>query len=128
MRAIAYSFWALVITIALLTTAVIKLMADTPTPPHIPNECPETMVCYEAYGPPVEPEYILNGSIVMVNFVAEEDMPDGYEAYAQYSVDFDANLSFCLITTVIPKQTLGDSKMDALGHELLHCITGGFHP
>lgn len=127
MKAITYSFWALVITIALLTTAVLKLMAHNPTPPHIPNECPESMVCFEAYGPPVEPQYILNGSIILVRFIDESDMPDGYEAYAEYDVDFEANMSWCLITTIMPEQVLGDSRMDALGHELLHCLTGSFH-
>lgn len=128
MRAIAYSFWALVITVALLTTAVIKFMTEDPEPPQVADTSSEPIVCYEAYGAPVEPEYILNGSVVLVQFIAEEDMPDGMEAYAQYSVDFDTNTSLCVITTILPIRVLGDSKMDALGHELLHCITGSFHP
>lgn len=122
MKAIAFSFWTLVITIALLTTAVIKLMTG-PT-----DTCPESMVCFEAYGAPVEPEYILDGSLVFVRWVDESDMPDGYAGYAEYVADFESNLSLCVITTTIPTQVLGDSAMDTLGHELLHCLTGSFHP
>lgn len=125
MKAIAFSFWALVITVALLTTAVIKLMTSPPPPS---DTCPETMVCYEPYGAPVEPEYILQGSVVMVRFIDESAMPDGYDAYAEYVADFENNLSWCVITTVMPEQVLGDPKMDALGHEMLHCIVGAFHP
>lgn len=129
MRALTYSFWALVITIALLTTGIIKLMTD-PTPPPIADirPVPEDLYCYEPYGAPVEAEYILLGSVVVVNFIAHEDMPDGLEAYAEYVADFENNLSFCKITTVMPERMLGDHRMDALGHELLHCLTGAFHP
>ena len=126
MRAITFSFWALVTTIALTTTAVIKLMTDTPT--ALSDTCPETMVCYEPYGSSVEPEYILAGTIVQVKFVSADELPDGFEAYAQWEVDTDKNISWCIITTTLPKQVLGDAAMDALGHELLHCITGQFHP
>lgn len=128
MRAITYSFWALVITVALLTTGIIKLMTDDPTPPPLADTCPESMICYEPYGAPVEPEYILDGSIVLVRFVDASTLPDGLEAYAEYVADFDANISFCVITTVMPQQMLGDPAMDALGHEMLHCLTGAFHP
>jgi hypothetical protein len=126
MRVLGGIFWITISSGFLIGWSLMRLL--TPEPPHIPTQCPEGMVCYEAYGPPVEPEYILNGSLVVVQWVAEEDMPDGYEAYAQYSVDFENNASYCLITTTMPEQVLGDSKMDALGHELLHCITGAFHP
>jgi hypothetical protein len=124
MKFLTWGFW---FTVA-MTIAVMLVITGQPDTPHIPNECPETMVCFEAYGPPVTPEYILSGSIVLVKFIDQSDMPDGYEAYAEYEVDFANNLSYCLITTSLPEQVLGDSKMDALGHELLHCITGNFHP
>ena len=125
MRAITYSFWALVITVALLTTGIIKLMTNPPPPS---DTCPETMVCYEPYGAPVEAEYVLTGAIVVVNFIDESEMPDGMEAYAEYVADFENNFAWCRITTLFPERMLGDPKMDALGHELLHCITGAFHP
>ena len=86
------------------------------------------MICYEPYGAPVEPEYILDGTIVLVRFVDSYTLPDGMAAYAEYVADFDANASFCVITTTLPEQTLGDPAMDALGHEFLHCLTGSFHP
>jgi len=121
MRAITYSFWALIVTVALLTTAVIKLMSDDPTPPS-------DQVCYEPYGAPVEPEYILAGTVVSVKFVDPSDMPDGYAAYAIYQADLDTNWSVCHIVSMFPQQVLGDERMDALGHELLHCLTGAYHP
>lgn len=130
MRAITYSFWALVITVALLTTGIIKLMTDDPTPPPLADisPAPDDLYCYEPYGAPVEAEYVLDGSVVLVRFIDKSDMPDGYDAYAEYIADFDANISLCVITTMMPEQVLGDSRMDALGHELLHCLTGAFHP
>lgn len=124
MKALTYSFWAVTILVALLTTALIKLMTADPTPS---DTCPENMVCYVPYGEAVEPEYVLEGTIVKVNFIDPADMPDGYEAYAQFTVDPNQKFSWCVITTTMPEHVLGDSAMDALGHELLHCLTGQFH-
>ena len=131
MKALTYTFWAFVIIIAGLMFALTRLLGTPGTslsePQPLSDTCPETMVCYEPYGSSVEPEYILAGTIVQVKFVSADELPDGFEAYAQWEVDTDKNISWCIITTTLPKQVLGDAAMDALGHELLHCITGQFH-
>jgi len=114
-------FWLVLFTGAGLSYGLMKWMTTDPAPPS-------DQVCYEPYGPPVIAEYFLRGSIVMVNFIDKDDMPDGYEAYAEYTPDFDNNFSWCLITATLPEQVLGDPAMDALGHELLHCISGAYHP
>lgn len=92
------------------------------------DTCPETMICYEPYGAPVEAEYVFGGSIVRVDFVDESELPDDAEAIAEYVPNFEKNFSWCKITTLFPERVLGDPRMDALGHELLHCIIGDFHP
>lgn len=93
------------------------------------NTCPETMYCYEPYGAPVEAEHVMQGAIVQVNFLpaGHQDL-HGSEAIATWVVDYDNNVSWCVINTQFPEQVLGDPRMDALGHELLHCIIGEFHP
>ena len=89
---------------------------------------PEHLICYEPYGAPVEAEYVLQGTILKVIWTAPEDMPEDTEAYARWVVDWDANASWCVIHAQFPEQVLGDPRMDALGHELLHCLVGDFHP
>lgn len=125
MKVASTVLWITLLSGVLLGVSVKRLAPDTPPPTDV---CPESMICYEPYGAPVEAKYFLNGSIILVSFIDAADMPDGVEAYAQYAADFENNLSFCVITAVIPEQVLGDPRMDALGHELLHCITGAFHP
>lgn len=93
-----------------------------------PNTCPEDMYCYEPYGAPIAAEYVLDGAIVAIKFVDASEFKNGEEAYAIWEVDYDKNISWCLIKAQFPEQVLGDPRMDALGHELLHCITGNFHP
>jgi hypothetical protein len=90
------------------------------------DTCPETMECYEPYGSPVEPEYILKGTVVKVNFVSEDELAGNEVGYAEYRVY--GNVSVCHITAMLPEKILGDPRMDTLGHELLHCIAGSFHP
>ena len=90
--------------------------------------CPESMVCYEPYGADVQAEYVLQGSLVFIHWVPEGTLPDDTEAQAEWEVDYDSNMSVCLITATPPQHVLGDPYMDALGHELLHCLIGDFHP
>lgn len=128
MKLLAAIFW-----IILISGMFIGVMMLRDPTSHLPiadiTPVEETeLYCYEPYGAIIEPKYILNGTIVAVEFIDAGDMPDGTEAYARWSVDFDANVSYCVITAVLPEHMLGDPRMDALGHELLHCLTGEFHP
>lgn len=124
MKIAAGIFWTLVAMVVLLTLAITAAL-NAPDP----NACPEHLICYEPYGAPVEAQHILNGSIVQVTFVADDDERlQGNEAVAAWVVDYESNLSWCAITAQMPEQVLGDPRMDALGHELLHCIAGNFHP
>ena len=129
MKALSAAFWFLMLCVVIAVAAVGALRrALIPETPQVVDTCPESMVCYEPYGAPVEPQFILDGTIIKIVFIAAEDMPDDIEANAMYSVDFDANISWCVITTTMPQQVLGDPLMDALGHEVLHCLTGDYHP
>lgn len=93
----------------------------------VADTCPEQYVCYEPYGEPVSPEYILKGAIVNVRFVDADSLD--VDGYAEYELDPDGRpFSWCVITAPMPTQVLGDPAMDTLGHELLHCVTGDFHP
>ena len=102
--------------------------------PQLPNTCPEGFECYRAYGTDVRPEYILMGTIVRVHFLepTEITLPDTGESvagYSTYRLDPQGRpFSWCEIYVPMPEQVLGDSAMDTIGHELLHCVTGDFHP
>lgn len=98
------------------------------------DACPESMICYEPYGGPVTPEYINPGAVVFVRFLPPEEIivdgeqTDGW-SYSEPVVTPDGNLfTLCIIAAPMPEQVLGDPAMDTLGHELLHCLTGEFHP
>lgn len=109
--------------------AIFTLKAIPELEAYYADTCPENMYCYEPYGAPVEAEYVLQGAIVKVNFLPEgHQLLEGAEANATWVVDWDANASWCVINTQFPQQVLGDPRMDALGHELLHCLIGNFHP
>lgn len=96
------------------------------------GECPEGNICYEAYGTGVEPEYVLQGAIVKVDFVTEEEMivlagPE-MDGYAEYVLPVEGGtISLCKLTVMMPERVLGDPQMDTIGHEFLHCIVGDFH-
>ena len=92
------------------------------------DACPEDTYCYKPYGAPIEAEYVMTGSLVIIRWTPEDQMPDGVEAFAEWEVDYENNFSACVITATPPQQVLGDPRMDALGHELLHCLIGNFHP
>lgn len=92
------------------------------------HTCPPDTFCYEPYGAPIQAEYVLKGTLVLVRWLPASQMPPNTEAYASWKVDFENNMSVCLLTATPPQQVLGDPRMDALGHELLHCLTGNFHP
>lgn len=102
--------------------------------PNLPTHCPEGMECYKPYGVDVTPEYILMGTIVRVHFLepSEITLPDTGESVAGYSTyELDPQgrpFSWCQIYVPMPTQVLGDAAMDTIGHELLHCVTGDFHP
>jgi hypothetical protein len=51
----------------------------------------------------------------------------GGDNYAQWVVGDDGTAD-CTLWINMPEQILGDPDMDGMGHELLHCLTGDFHP
>ena len=81
--------------------------------------------CYDPYGSPVTPEFVVEWSFIKFNWVEGER---GMEAYASYAYDEETNSTVCLITARMPDEVIGDPEMDSLGHEVLHCVTGDFHP
>ncbi len=111
----------------LIDTAITIEILETEVE-YLQDTCPESLICYEPYGAPVEAEYVLDGSIVIIKFVDASEMADDEEAYAVYTVDFKLNASICLIVAQFPTHVLGDPIMDSIGHEFLHCIVGDFHP
>jgi len=81
--------------------------------------------CYEPYGAPVTPEFVADWAFVTFNWVEGER---GMEAFASYAYDQETNSVICLVTARMPDQVIGDPDMDAIGHEIMHCVTGDFHP
>ena len=81
--------------------------------------------CYDPYGVSVTPEFVADWAFVTFNWVEGER---GMEALASYVYDEDTNSTICVVTARMPDQVIGDPDMDAIGHEIMHCITGDFHP
>ena len=81
--------------------------------------------CYDPYGSPVTPEFVAKWSFIKFNWVEGER---GMGASASYAYDEETNSTICVITVRMPDQIIGDPEMDSLGHEILHCVTGDFHP
>lgn len=96
---------------------------------YLQDTCPESLICYEPYGSAVEAEHVMDGSLVTVEFVdADDPKLEGVEAWAEWVISVEHNVSACHITAQFPTHVLGDPIMDSLGHEFLHCIVGSFHP
>lgn len=54
----------------------------------------------------------------------EDDMLEGW-SQADWSDHF--GLWVCELHLIKPEYVFGDTRMDALGHELYHCLVDGFH-
>jgi len=80
--------------------------------------------CYEPYGTIVQPEYIATRTVIEVVWLLG---PRGDTAESSWHYDEETGVSVCKIWVRLPEQILGDPDMDALGHEVLHCLTGNFH-
>ncbi len=88
------------------------------------NSAKAVDVCYEPYGGPVEPEYVVDQVLVQIIWVEGER---GLETESSFSYDEEINTGICIIWVRMPDEILGDSDMDSIGHEFLHCATGDFH-
>ena len=100
----------------------------TRTEPPTADTRSESMLCYELVGEEVKPEHFVHNAFISVKYVNEgAELPDGWEAMTQWVVYPDDDISFCTITIPTPTHVLGDPAMDAMGHELLHCLSGSFH-
>lgn len=93
-----------------------------------PPTCPEDTLCYPTTGVSVEAQHHLLGSVVRIEWRTREQMPENVQAFSEWRVDYENNLSLCVIFAEFPELVYGDIRMEALGHELLHCLTGEFHP
>ncbi len=82
----------------------------------------------EPHGVPPEAEHVLDLSIVRLVFKDASEMPPDTEAQAEYIVNLEESFSLCRIEAQFPTHTLNDPIMESIGHELLHCIVGNFHP
>ena len=85
----------------------------------------EDYFCYEPYGEPVTPEFLADFSLVHFRWVVGER---GMAVQASYLYDEETNTTICVVNVRMPNQVIGDPDMDSLGHEVLHCATGNFHP
>jgi len=81
--------------------------------------------CYDPYGSAVIPEWKANQTTILVTWT---DAPRGGGANSEWMYDEVEKISICRIWVRMPEQILSDPDMDSLGHEVLHCLTGDFHP
>ena len=82
--------------------------------------------CYKPYGTDVQVEFSAEYSLIKINWI--KGGRGDVDSLASYYYDEETNATICVITARLPDQVLGDPDMDSLGHELLHCLTGDFHP
>ena len=77
----------------------------------------------------VQPEFRASSTLVRVNWITGPMNYQGDEVVglSKYIYDEELNASICEIWIPMPKLVHGDEAMDTVGHELLHCLTGGFH-
>jgi len=85
----------------------------------------EAQFCYDPYGTAVVPEFKATQTLIQVKW---SGVPRGEEAGSSWYYDEETDTSICVMWVRMPEQILGDPDMDALGHEVLHCLTGDFHP
>jgi hypothetical protein len=104
-------------------------VTSTPQPqPKLTHRVSE--VCYEAHGQLVSPEFQADTAIIKVTWVTgpidyNGEKVVGLTLYTE--PDPDTNTTICKLWIPMPTHVLGDDKMDTMGHELLHCLVGGFH-
>jgi hypothetical protein len=90
----------------------------------------EYAVCYEPYDPPFVDYGDANVHKVelTVHWIDTETATDnGAEAWSEFIILPEQDTSICDIYVQPPVAMLGDPLMDALGHEVLHCLAGNFH-
>lgn len=83
----------------------------------------EGLYCYNPYGRPVIAEHYADTVRLKVNWLFDDR---GEVAWSEWDIAED-NTVDCEIWVHRPEQPLGDPDMDALGHEVLHCLIGDFH-
>jgi len=110
------------INVIMLTLMILAMFADAGADAPMTDE-----VCYEPYGDSVDFEFEAEQALVKISWVDPGDLEDGVEAESSYYYDEETNTTICLILAPRPVFVLGDPLMDALGHELLHCLAGEFH-
>lgn len=105
--------------------SVYSAYVDTTPHPHTAN----APVCYESSGETVKPEFRASSSLVKVNWITGVVNVDGDDAvgYAKFLYDPETNATICELYIPMPEHVIGDSAMDTVGHELLHCLAGSFH-
>jgi hypothetical protein len=83
------------------------------------------LYCFNPYGTAVVPEYQATQSLIVVEWVTQGR---GEQVDSSWFYDEETDTSICKIWIRLPDQILGDPDMDGIGHEVLHCLTGAFHP
>ncbi len=87
---------------------------------------PDELYCYDPYGQPVIAEHYVDYVVLRVTWEGER----GEGAWSEWEIwidEDDKEFTECEIHVPRPLQPLGDPDMDALGHEVLHCLIGDFH-
>lgn len=124
MKYLTIAFWTIVLSVTAITFVVTRLVTSSP-------KIDSDQVCYEPYGQPVTPEHLLQYTTIKVHYLTEpllDDNGEEYDGLATWILNEARTMSFCEIWIPVPMQTLGDADMDTMGHELLHCLGGEFHP
>lgn len=83
--------------------------------------------CYAPYGAPVIAEHYVDYVVLRVTWEGEQGGP-GWAEWEIWIDEDDEEFTECTVHTPRPLQPLGDPDMDTLGHEVLHCLIGSFHP
>lgn len=90
--------------------------------------CLASDYCYEPYGTGVQPEFQVEYSLISITWLNQPRGEQTEAEYALYESEDGTLWTECILFVRLPEQVLGDPDMDAIGHELLHCLIGDFHP
>ncbi len=91
------------------------------------SEAHAEQACYEGAEELVKPEYMIGNLLITMHWLpADQDDPEA-DGWSECLTDLENNIAWCDVYVTLPTHVLGDPHMDALGHEIMHGLTGDFH-
>lgn len=121
--------YILIVTAILFMAVMGYILMETRSPRNDGTAPASQQVCYEVPASDQVVRLDRQSSKLIITF-KHVNTPFNYNGDAvlgltRWSVIGDT--AFCNIYADLPEQVYGDQRMEVLGHEFLHCLTGSFH-